>query len=107
MARKKLIVLPEDQLSGLEERFSRSTADSSLLAIMIKDRHLLEAALSADERVLSNDDRVRHQLRDHIESLPELQTIHWVNPCSQEESAVEWLEQGAPDDRARQLRRHS
>ena len=103
MARKKLIVVPEDQLRSLKARFARSTADASLKAIMLKDRHLLEAALAADERVLSNDDKVRNQLREHIESLHELKAIHWVNPCTPDETAVAWLERGAPDDRSRQL----
>jgi hypothetical protein len=105
MARRKLVVVSDDQLRSLEERVARSTADVPLRAIMLKDRHLLEAALAADERVLSNDDRVRHQLREHIESLHELKAIHWVNPCTPDEAAVAWLEQGAPNDRSRQLGR--
>jgi hypothetical protein len=105
LARKKLVVVPEDQLRSLEERFARSTADIPLQTIMLKDRHLLEAALAAEERILSNDDKVRHQLREHIESLQELKAIHWVNPCTPDETAVAWLERGAPDDRSRSLGR--
>jgi len=105
MARKKLIMLTEDQLTSLESRLSQADDDPSLLAIMIKDRLLLEAALGADKRILSIDDRVRHQLRAHIARLPELRSIHWANPCTQDEQVVVWLQAGAPDDRDRQLGR--
>lgn len=107
MARKKVVMLQADRLRGLEERLTKATPDPSIQAIVIKDRLLVEAALCADERILSNDDRVRRQLREHISSLRELANIHWVNPCADDESAVSWLEQGAPDDRARQLGRRS
>jgi hypothetical protein len=98
-------MLQEDRLESLEQRLSRAADEDSLRAIMIKDRLLLEAALSSDKRILSLDDRVRDQLRAHIERLPELRSIHWANPRLQHEQVVTWLQAGAPDDRNRRLER--
>src|SRR6266508_1134324 len=48
---------------ALRARIERAAPDTSVAAIMRKDRHLIEAARAADERILSLDDRARHHFR--------------------------------------------
>lgn len=103
MARKQIVPLNEDDLPDLGPRILKATSDESLQAIMIKDKHLLEAALIADKRVLSKDDKVRDQIRAHIQSLSEVRKILWCNPCEEKERVVDWLKQGAPNDRHREF----
>jgi hypothetical protein len=66
---------------------------------MLKDVHLLEAALATDKRIVSNDDRARNSFR----RIPDVRLVAWVNPSQPEETAVEWLKRGARLERYRLL----
>ena len=66
---------------------------------MLKDVHLLEAALATDRRIVSNDDEARNSYK----GLPHVRLVLWINPSRQEETAVEWLNAGAKLERHRQL----
>lgn len=60
-----------------------------------KDLHLVEAALAADNRVLSSDRRARTLLDGAAETMRELCSILWVDALR--DRAAEWLRSGAPD----------
>ena len=66
---------------------------------MLKDFHLLEAALATDNRIISNDDRARNSFR----RIPDVRLVLWVNPSRPEEKAVEWLTKGARLEAYRRL----
>ncbi|MBL8161507.1 MAG: hypothetical protein JNJ61_05925 [Anaerolineae bacterium] len=61
-----------------------------------KDMHLIEAALLADEIVVSKEVKVRKHFRNAALRLAELQVIVWVNPAVPEEGCITWLRAGAP-----------
>jgi hypothetical protein len=44
---------------------------------MLKDAHLLEAALATDTRIVSKDDTARNSFR----GIPYVRLVVWVNPC--------------------------
>jgi hypothetical protein len=103
VARKKIEFVEVAPHLTLEKRIERAVIDSHLTAIIDKDRRLIEAALVTEERVISLDDHVRRHLQDHVARLPEVRSICWVNPCTTDEKAVAWLEEGAPAERSRAL----
>lgn len=103
MARRKVVFVEIASHLSLEKRITRVESNKVLVAMMEKDRRLIEAALVTDERVISLDDRMRKHLQDHVAKLPELRSICWVNPCSPEEDVAAWLEAGAPAERSRML----
>jgi len=103
MARKKLEMVEVPSHHSLEKRVKLAVADIRVVAIIEKDRHLIEAALAADQRVASLDDEVRKHLQDHRSELPEVASICWVNPNIPAEGVIAWLESGAPADRFRTL----
>jgi hypothetical protein len=103
MARKKVETVEVPSHLSLEKRFKLAVADKHVVAIIEKDRHLIEAALATDQRVASLDDEVRKHLQDRRPKLPEVATICWVNPSNRDERVVDWLESGAPADRFRTL----
>jgi len=72
-------------------------------AAVLKDAHLIEAALETDLRVVSLDEEARGLLRKMAQSVNPLKQILWVNPTRDEEHTIEWLEGGAEDEEARQL----
>lgn len=72
-------------------------------AAMSKDLLLVEAALAANETVVSRDDDVRDLFRACIDRLRALRRVVWVNPDRDEEEAIPWLRAGARAERHRQL----
>jgi hypothetical protein len=103
VARKRIEFVEVPPHLTLEKRIARAVADEFLVAIIDKDRRLIEAALMTERRITSLDDHVRKHLQDHLSQLPEVGSICWVNPCIPEEEAMAWLEAGAPDERTRLL----
>jgi hypothetical protein len=103
MARRKVVFVTIPAQHSLEDRIRRLKLRDSVLAIIEKDRHLIEAALATDNRVASIDERVRQHLRTHAQNLPEVISICWSNPVVLDEECVAWLESGAPAERSRML----
>jgi hypothetical protein len=68
-------------------------------AEMLKDVHLLEAALATDRRIVSNDDEARNSYKE----IRHIRLVLWINPSREEEDAIEWLNAGAKLERHRQL----
>ena len=71
--------------------------------IMEKDCRLLEAALASDEIVFSLDEIIRNHFRRAAGSVREIGHVHWANPDLPADTVVAWLENGAPNDKNRQL----
>ena len=57
---------------------------------ILKDFHLIEAALTTDKIVVSRDDRARS-----LFNVPELNTVVWVNPVTNHPDCLTWLAEGA------------
>jgi hypothetical protein len=105
MARKKVETLEVAAHRSLENRVSRAELNRFVVAVIEKDRRLIEAALATDKRVDSLDEQVRLHLREHATKLPELHSICWVNPIIPAEESIAWLESGAPAEKPRLLGR--
>ena len=92
------------EVSEIRESIREHCGDPDIVAIVLKDCHLVEAALATDRRIASLDERVRGHLRKLAGSVNALRPIVWVNPANPNEGAVEWLENGAPAEKKRWLR---
>ena len=66
---------------------------------MMKDTHLVEAAIATDNCVVSLDATVKAMFAAAAASVAELMAIDWVNPDCDFQQAVEWLDDGAPANR--------
>lgn len=73
---------------------------------MLKDAHLLEAALATDGIVASRDEKARAAFRAASEVVSLLRQVVWLNPDRAEEGAIPWLEAGAPSEPSRRLKKH-
>lgn len=71
--------------------------------IMLKDCHLLEAALETDKIILALDEKARNPMRTTAQVIEAIRQIVWVNPDKPEEQAIAWLEAGATPEKHRQL----
>jgi hypothetical protein len=87
----------------LRRRIEEVAPDESVARIMLKDAHLIEAAIAADRLVASLDDVVRGHFSRASARFGSLSEIVWVNPSSTAEGPIQWLENGAKDDSRRKL----
>lgn len=104
MTLRKLRPVREEPVEELRETIRGHSKDEGVAAVMLKDAHLVEAALAIDFRVASLDDTVRGHYSRLTGRFALLRRVLWVNPAGAEEQAVDWLENGARADRFRKLK---
>ncbi|MCE2488870.1 MAG: hypothetical protein J4G17_02725 [Anaerolineae bacterium] len=99
----QIIFLPDAKDHTLRNSVSNQANDDGSRTAMLKDVHLLEAALAADRRVASMDDRARSHFLAVSPQIDIIRGIMWVNPDTDSVYCLDWLQRGAPIERERQL----
>ena len=102
-ARKKIDRIGSRQNLELRRKTREAAAGEKQAEAMLKDIHLVEAALESGKRIASLDEIVRRYFRSSSQSVGQLRTICWINPNGAEEEPLEWLRSGAPLDAFRKL----
>jgi hypothetical protein len=72
-------------------------------AAMLKDVHLIEAALLADKIIISIDRTAKGYFQEIMQEIVVLKQITWANPCIDEEEVIDWLTNGAELEEKRLL----
>lgn len=103
MARRKIYPPPNIANSKLRTKLEHIPASPVAKAAMLKDIHLIEAALATDKIVVSLDETVRNFFNASAASLGELKTSVWLNPDKEEEEPIAWLENGAKPEKQRSI----
>ena len=105
VARKKLVTLKAIPIDpDLWEFLENLVENDNQRAKIVKDIHLLEAALASDQRIVSLDDNTaRKWFNQAAIDHPPLQEIVWVNPDVEAEQPIDWLKRGAPEEPQRML----
>ena len=101
----KVRTIEGEALEALRTAIEEHSKDQNVVAKMLKDVHLIEAALATDSRIASLDESVREHFSRLAATFGPLRPILWVNPVTEGERAIEWLEAGAPARRSRRLKR--
>jgi len=104
MKLKKLRPVKDERCDDLRRAMAEHSQDQHVVAIMAKDAHLVEAALSIDMRIASLDEAARGHFGRLAASFNPLRRVVWVNPSLENELATEWLQLGAPAERCRRLK---
>lgn len=99
VARKKEIQLNSPQDEALRKKIENAATSEKGCAAMLKDVHLLEAALAMDSTVISLDDIVKNLFSTSCQSVGEIKNVVWVNPDEDEGKTQIWLEKGAKPDK--------
>src|SRR5438132_4366716 len=102
MAKRKLHIIDVVSDAGLRERISRVAAKAQDRDAMLKDAHLLEAAITHDRIVISLDESARVLFIAAAVSVGEIKRILWANPDRIEEDCAGWLARGARHEKKRQ-----
>ena len=94
--RGKVTVVPDDSIG--EVRAAVATAPTERHSALLKDAHIVEAALNSDHRVLSCDSKACGHWRTVCEAYAPIGIINWVDPTNDHQGANAWLaptQQGA------------
>jgi len=84
----------KDELRENIEKFAKTEQEREK---MLKDVHLLEAALATDKIVISLDDEARRLYSKISADVDEIREITWRNPTDKD--IISWLKRGATPDR--------
>jgi len=104
MSLRKLHPVKDEWSEELRTAIEGHSDDQHVTTLMIKDAHLIEAALATDTRVASLDEKARGHFARPAPTFDPLQQVMWVNPAIDNEQTIDWLEKGAPAQRARRLK---
>lgn len=102
-ARKKVVRSEQVENAPLRRAVRSLELEDSSEQAVLKDIHLVEAALATDKTVVSIDDSARTLLRGIASRVVSIRPVVWVDPTKENEDAVEWLRHGAEAERERQL----
>jgi hypothetical protein len=92
VARGKLVAVNVGERRDIREQVEAENITPEQKNAMLKDCHLIEAAISTDKRIISLDDTARNLFVGLSEGIADMQDILWVNPVSDTEKVMTWLE---------------
>lgn len=72
----------------------QSTISENDKKAILKDLHLIEAAIETDKIVLSKDEAARLLFRGVCTTVPDVRRILWGNPVIEQENIEDWITQG-------------
>lgn len=103
-ARRRVVRIVTSEQSQLQRRVTNTISNIDDTEVMLKDFHLLQAALETDKTIISLDETVRTLFAKVSQLVGEIRDIIWVNPeRTTEEEPITWLKNGAPPEVHRQL----
>ena len=103
VARRKLCVVAPPSDQNLRDGLARGRHATRDVDEMLKDVHLLEAALATDRCIVSLDEAARALFTSMSGTVGSLRSIAWVNPDQLDEAPIAWLQKGARTERQRLL----
>ncbi|MEK6406608.1 MAG: hypothetical protein AABN34_06555 [Acidobacteriota bacterium] len=88
----------------LRKRMERTAVNNTDREAILKDAHLIEAAIATHSIVISRDEIARRLFAEAAKTVDVLRGVVWVNPENTDEGAIDWLERGAKVENKRRLR---
>lgn len=101
---RKLQPVKDEVLEELREAIEWHSNDRNVVAIMLKDVHLIEAALATGRRIAAWDVAARGHFTRLALTFERIRPVNWVDPTVEDEQAIAWVERGAPLERSRRLK---
>ncbi|WP_138755789.1 hypothetical protein [Paenibacillus sinopodophylli] len=103
IASKRLKVIDDIEYEQIRTTIDKYAPNDKAKDAILKDVHLVEAAIQTDEIIISCDNKMRVLLYNLTSKCGDLKNIVWVNPVNPYESASEWIQNGCPKDQERKL----
>lgn len=102
-ARKKVHTLENVQDANLRLQISELVMAIDEINAILKDIHLIEAALRTDSIIISCDQRMKKLLTEVAKTTTAIRLICWSDPCHELDEAVNWVASGASIETNRRL----
>lgn len=96
VARKKMNLVCLEESEDLRQKINSIEISQASKTAMLKDCHLIEAAIETDQRIISLDDAVRKLFSVASHNVEEIKDVLWVNPVTDSGKVMAWLNEGAP-----------
>lgn len=103
-SRRRLLDIEEAE-TGVAGALNNLAVLPAELRIMLKDCHLLEAALAGDKRIISKDEAAYFHFYQASGSISQLRKIMWASPARPKDECAEWLAAGAKPEAKRKIGR--
>lgn len=103
IARRRIVSVSTPCPDDIEPAVRRRVQDANVLAAVLKDLHLICAAIKSDGVVISCDDKVRGYLARAAADVAVIGAVMWENPNERPAETEGWLKRGAPLDHAKRL----
>jgi hypothetical protein len=102
-ARKKIRKLENVQDDDLRNQMSESAMTIDEINAILKDIHLIEAALRSDSIIISCDQRMQKLLTEAAQTTAAIRLICWSDPCRELDECVNWVASGASVEMSRRF----
>lgn len=99
----RIVALEDVDYDVLRQAIEAYAPQEGVADLMQKDRHLIEAALETDLRILSLDDQVRAHFSRSCDEINLIQDVLWANPRPPDEECIDWIVMGTPREDERLL----
>ena len=87
----------------LRKKMERTAVNNRDREAILKDAHLIEAAITTELIVISLDETARRLFAEATKTVDALRGVVWVNPENSDEGSIDWLEKGAKVENKRRL----
>ncbi|MDO7877711.1 hypothetical protein Q5H93_23445 [Hymenobacter sp. ASUV-10] len=102
-SRRRVVHTVEEPRTGLDGALRKLPVTPEVLAIMLKDCHLLEAALAADHVVISKDEKAYAHFYHASASISQIRPVMWASPMRVADECTGWLLAGAKPETKRRV----
>lgn len=102
-ARKKVHRLVDVQDANLRLQINESVMAVDKTNALLKDIHLIEAAIRSDSIIISCDQRVQKLINEAAQTTTAIRLICWCDPCQELDEAVNWVASGASIETTRRF----
>lgn len=96
----------QDGIQQIRDKIIR-IRDTQRIEAILKDLHLIEAALFTDKIIISLDKKARNNFVSILNEVNEISDINWLNPVIEPEGILSWLVNGAIYEDKRALKNYS
>jgi len=96
VARKKINPVSPEESKNLGQQIDLIDIPQASKTAMLKDCHLIEAAIATERRIISLDATARELFSVASHNVKEIRDVIWVNPADDSGRKVAWLKDGAP-----------
>ena len=105
MQSRRRLLSVDEAATGLAGALAGLAVPVAEQKIMLKDCHLLEAALASEQRIISKDEEAYFHFYHASGKISQLRMLVWASPMRDADECADWLAAGAKAETKRKIGR--